>query len=802
MWISRTRPNLAVSEILKNEQLSVNTTRKSTIVEDLSSVSSLIPTAINSATGSLFEGDKQRAFQGKRMTLTPHKPREEEEPSSCSHWGVVTTIFEPSEAIARAAALPGWCLVIVADTTTPKTYMETLQGMLQNRTGNPQNVANVVYLNVQDQKKMEQQDTRTGALIRAIPYGHFSRKNIGYLYAIQQGAKLIFDFDNDNVLNPMTPDGKKITSPLPNNNDKFLENARMAVVGNKRVLNHHPLMGASLPTSWARGFPPSLSLIQDTTTHGFVAYQTNDTEANLENLAVLQFCANHDPDIDAIHRLTQPLPMTFSASSPLIIPTHQAFVPYNAQATIHTQQAHWALLLPFTVPGRVSDIWRGYFAQALFRSLDTPLNMAFLPPSVTQYRNSHDYLADAKAELDLYFKTDKLLELLDNWRCSACTSNTSIATQTRNCLAFCMEELWVELYERQYIEVEDVHMVQLWLSALMENGYNFPAMKEATKKIRDDVVLMGQFNFADSSVRDVLFWNQKWRQWFNRTVVRGPFHAQALQDLRAHGIDAFQGQEDSGRVSPMKNLMRTVKQHQDTKGIAGVLYAHDDAIFNVPSLFQDFATSQQHHMLATFDVRDPRKPENAGHADIVNKLSYKIIPQPDGELSFLKQNGFRTNDANQLVGSLLNWYSNPECLDSLSNVTKDPRSKRYRDPMDGSFMVPVKGQSDFFYVPISLAEPFRDAAQLLLDHNVFLECAFPTLADMLQHRTDPSVDGVAAIRHARLCTNWDRNIRGTMGMLNACGPREQVEVLHPIKMKQFGYKAWGKVVNLIGEGKT
>ncbi len=61
-------------------------------------------------------------------------------------------------------------------------------------------------------------------------------------------------------------------------------------------------------------------------------------------------------------------------------------VPYNAQATLHFYDAFWALLLPVTVAGRVSDIWRSYIGQALFKRLD--LSLGFLPrPLVVQERN-------------------------------------------------------------------------------------------------------------------------------------------------------------------------------------------------------------------------------------------------------------------------------------------------------------------------------------------------------------------------------------------------------------------------------
>ena len=33
-----------------------------------------------------------------------------------------------------------------------------------------------------------------------LPWNSFGRKNIGYLFAISQGAKIIFDFDDDNII--------------------------------------------------------------------------------------------------------------------------------------------------------------------------------------------------------------------------------------------------------------------------------------------------------------------------------------------------------------------------------------------------------------------------------------------------------------------------------------------------------------------------------------------------------------------------------------------------------------------------
>ena len=117
-------------------------------------------------------------------------------------------------------------------------------------------------------------------------------------------------------------------------------------------------------------------------------------------MSIIQSLADVQPDVDAIFRLTKKTPFNFirpggTEKADIIQLPHHTFAPYNAQATVHHYNSFWTLMLPMTVPGRVSDIWRSYFAQALFPFCD--LHLGFLPrPIVVQDRNPHNYLADFK----------------------------------------------------------------------------------------------------------------------------------------------------------------------------------------------------------------------------------------------------------------------------------------------------------------------------------------------------------------------------------------------------------------------
>lgn len=128
----------------------------------------------------------------------------------CTKWGVVTTIFDPAIAIQRAASLPSWCLAVVADTKTPEDYMLKLQDLFKssvatadttnsdNSTDTDTDLQNVFFFSVEKQKEWERAQGALRAFVKATPWRHFSRKNLGYLFAILHGALFIFDFDDDN----------------------------------------------------------------------------------------------------------------------------------------------------------------------------------------------------------------------------------------------------------------------------------------------------------------------------------------------------------------------------------------------------------------------------------------------------------------------------------------------------------------------------------------------------------------------------------------------------------------------------
>ena len=458
------------------------------------------------STGKIFSGEKIRDYEGRRHFSVGTSQSEQSlfafHARNCTRWAVVTTIFEPSEAVLKlASSLSGWCMVVVGDTKTPPNYASDA-----GWTGRD----DVVYLSIQQQIELMRHP-----FVDMTPERSFARKNLGFLFAILHGANIIYDFDDDNVLKQADKNNVGGASLLErfsrgDTNDEvaFTRVVKLSNKYREAAFNPFPLMRpkvANDANTWPRGFP--IESMQNKLASGMEDAVLAGEMTPLASIGVIQSVCDGDPDVDAIYRMTHQLPVYFESgpgATPLLIPM-QSYSPYNAQATIHRHKALWGLYLPMTMTGRVSDIWRSYITQRIMK--DIGLSLVYSPPLVTHHRNQHNYLADMEAEAHLYLRTTKLLHFLSNWEDHSSTLPARI------------EKLWIDLYERDYIGKKDVQGIQAWLSALEQAGYQFPVVSEeratATKShkeyalIEDQPILISpRYNLAgpqgDTTYREFL----------------------------------------------------------------------------------------------------------------------------------------------------------------------------------------------------------------------------------------------------------------------------------------------------------
>lgn len=280
-----------------------------------------------------------------------------------------------------------------------------------------------------------------------IKFRSYARKNIGFLYAVEHGAKIIYETDDDN-----SPTKKEIGF------DQGLALTYLQYEPEKsnRVMNPYAHFGQS--TIWPRGYPLDKIGVKNT----FKYRQCAGKRAYVQ-----QGVVDGDPDVDAIYRLTRKnadkdLIVYFDKTSKPVLLPRGVMSPYNSQNTLHIYDAFWGLVLPQTVAFRVCDIWRGYWAQRLLWELGGSLT--FFPPNAFTYRNAHSFLDDFIDERELYHLSSKLTKFLVDWK------------PTKTQFFDVVIELSIAMATEGFWKWDDVELVKLWLTDLISLGYKMPTL--------------------------------------------------------------------------------------------------------------------------------------------------------------------------------------------------------------------------------------------------------------------------------------------------------------------------------------
>lgn len=107
--------------------------------------------------------------------------------------------FSNLKEIQRLSRIPGWTMVVVGDTKTPKNW--SLKGVHDLSVEDQQQLGGLVWsfvlgLWVTFHLMFDIVGYR---ILNYIPHNSYARKNIGYLYAIKNGAEWIYDMDDENT---------------------------------------------------------------------------------------------------------------------------------------------------------------------------------------------------------------------------------------------------------------------------------------------------------------------------------------------------------------------------------------------------------------------------------------------------------------------------------------------------------------------------------------------------------------------------------------------------------------------------
>lgn len=190
-----------------------------------------------------------------------------------SRWIIVTTIFYPTEAIHKFLRLKSiWNVLVIGDRKTPTDWLSRVKG----------DQSRLWFLSIADQAWLNY------SILKYLPEGSYARKNIGYLLAIQCGAKIIFESDDDNLLD--TDDIYRLPKIVNSNQAPWIAFHRKR----SPFVNIYGSFGQ--PNLWPRGFP--IDELRNVTEDGWHSVRRNVDHRT--NVYIQQYLADLDPDVDAL----------------------------------------------------------------------------------------------------------------------------------------------------------------------------------------------------------------------------------------------------------------------------------------------------------------------------------------------------------------------------------------------------------------------------------------------------------------------------------------------------------------------
>jgi len=311
---------------------------------------------------------------------------------------VFTTIFYPEllrayrENLSRFGHLEDTRIWVVGDRKTPAEVAALCEEMSEIG-------LRTTFL---DSKWQEEWARRHPKIAERLPWNNETRRNIGYLQALESGCERLISIDDDNW--PTEDDfvgGHMLTGR------KWHGTVIEEASGFHNVCESLDFVPSR--AVFPRGYPFKLRGVSNA-----------PKESVATENAVVGVTAGlwlNEPDIDATTWLNGKVKGVGYHGPDAFVLGQSTWSPINTQNTSVIRDLIPAFLcipMGWDVPGgkiqRYGDIWGGYFLQAVLGG--TPYHVAFGRPLVDHRRNPHDYVDDLRQEFWGTILTDWLLALL------------------------------------------------------------------------------------------------------------------------------------------------------------------------------------------------------------------------------------------------------------------------------------------------------------------------------------------------------------------------------------------------------
>ena len=533
------------------------------------------------------------------------------------------------------------------------------------------------YLSIKQQKSLKYR------ILKYLKPNSYFRKSIGYLFAIQKGAKEIYEIDeelefNSNQITNHDFDKKYISYVSRNDN---------------LMINPYPHFGYS--KIWPRGF--KINDIGRQTKNNF--YLINSTNLFMKPL-IFQGIINLYPDIDSIFsstsiKLDNIYDFKISNANPLLYFPNN-FIPINSKNTHYLYDIFPLLMFPISLNENIADIWRGYlmqyFAWIIKGGVIYHISEVF---RMSPKRSNVSFQKEKKN----FFLLNKLINFLE-------MQNVNNLELKKNTLEL-LNEFLNKLIDNNFFEKKDKDIYQAYLKDLKDCGYDFSIFCETKGNMLNNsnyLKIKSEFKFYIPSSMFIV-------KGSNITLMNHYYSNKIYKDILLiinYNHDGFSELNDY-----ITNLYNNT--------FPNIIFINP-SITNKSNIIFCNSSNAGYYSYNCFNNVYHKYPNFQGYLYINDDLFVKFWELENLNFSFPWLNPFRPISKN--------WFHYSKCLQLYNIFNKTTEWKNNIVSFNGFYEI-ILGMSDFFYLPNYYASKISNIFDEMFKYKIYLECAVPTSMGIL-----------------------------------------------------------------------
>ena len=576
-------------------------------------------------------------------------------------WIVMNAFNPPSESIINLEkSINNWKIIVIGNSKTEDSYWNIF---IRSR--------KLIYLSIEEQNKLGYK------ILKFLKNDSYCRKNIGYLYAIQHGAKEIYEIEenlNFGNLNFLTL----------NINNTYVCYGQNQNPNEQKMINPYTHFCES--NIWPRGF-----LIKDIPNdYNKSIYYTNINQIKLKPL-VYQGLINKIPDLDSLFLLTngktkENLNILFSQNVPLLyLPGN--YVPINSKNTKYLYEIFPFLMLLETVDESISDIIRGYILE----------RFVFTYGGMIIFHNSdiynENFIYDNSKEKYLFFNLHKILEIIKS-------NNYSFENPKE--LIF---QILSELIKNNFIRNEEKTIYKAFLHDLSKIGYNFSI--EFSSKIKNNLKEYSNINSKLSYYIPT-----------NPNILNGNNQLKTIMHSSCNKI-----YDDILLIinynCPGYLYLNEYIEELYKKNFPNIVYIYPVQMQNEKPTSNIIICPESHNGFYSYGCIEKvyqNYPNFKGYFFINDDLYIKVWEFQFYDFSVPWFYQFEPGGINS------NWHNSYLCINLNDMYNNNSEWKRNITNFFGVYKI-IYGISDLYYIPQNYINRFIELGREMINSKIFLECA-------------------------------------------------------------------------------